>query len=189
MGRKSGIVLTSMQASALHCFSSSVKNVKEHRRVVAVLLRGGGQSADAVARKLGVNSRKVQEWTKAFREKGVAGLRIKKQPGRPPKKASDAKKIIPKLLSSNPMAFGYLKQRWVLRDISRELKKEGVSLHYTSVGRILDDLGIVWKRPQLRAPGSIRKNYRKRREIADYKRVSAALLKKRLGSRSRTKNG
>jgi hypothetical protein len=69
----------------------------------------------------------------------------------------------------------------VLRDISRELKKEGIDLHYTGVHRILGDLGIVLKSPKLRAPGSIRKNYRKRAEIRRYKRVAGALLKK--GSR------
>jgi len=39
---------------------------------------------------------------------------------------SRAEKFIPKLLKEDPQAFGYLKGRWVYRDIARELNKEGV---------------------------------------------------------------
>jgi len=45
----------------------------------------------------------------------------------------------------------------------------------------LGDLGIPLIRPKLRALGSIKKNYAKRREIKDYKMAASALQKK--GSR------
>ena len=88
--------------------------------------------------------------------------------------------MIPKLLNQNPDAFGFMKGKWVLRDISKQLKKEGINLNYTGVRRVLNDLNITQKKPILRAPGSIKKNYQKRAEIKRYKKIAAALFKKKL---------
>ena len=83
------------------------------------------------------------------------------------------------LLKHDPQTFGFLKGKWVLRDISKQLKKEGIILNYTGVYRALGDLGIVQKMPKLRARGSLVKNYKKREEIRRYKKIAAALLKKK----------
>jgi len=103
---------------------------------------------------------------------------LRKPPGRPPTEGNKAKSFIPELLRKDPQLFGYLKGRWVIRDIAKELRKEGISLSFQSVGRILQEMGIGLRRPKLRAPGSLRKNYRKRREIANYKAIAPALFKK-----------
>ena len=84
------------------------------------------------------------------------------------------------MLKQDPEAFGFLKGKWVLRDISRQLKKEGINLNYTGVRRVLTNLKIRQKKPILRAPGSIKKNYQKRAEIKCYKKIAGALLKKKL---------
>lgn len=178
MGRNPGIVLSKAQREQLRRFMGDVKDKREYRAALGVLLRGDGVSAEDVGRRLGVTVKQVFVWCRNFRAKGVDGLRMKKQTGRPATQGNEAKKIIPELLRRDPQAFGYLKGRWVLRDISRELKKEGIPLHYTSVHRVLGDLGIVLKSPKLRAPGSMHKNYYKRAEIQQYKRVAGALKKR-----------
>lgn len=178
MGRKAGIALPNDQRKQLAHFMNETKDKREYRAALGVLLRGDGKSAKEVGRQLGVTVKQVFEWCHDFRTKGTDGLQMRKPTGRPAVHGDKAKRVIPKLLKKDPQAFGYLKGRWVLRDIARELKKEGIDLHYTSVHRILDDLGIVLKSPKLRAPGSIRKNYRKRAEIRRYKRIAGALLKK-----------
>ena len=83
------------------------------------------------------------------------------------------------MLKQDPQNCGFLKGKWVLRDISLHLKKEGINLNYTGVRRALSDLDIIQKMPKLRAQGSIIKNYKKREEIRRYKQIAAALLKKR----------
>jgi len=178
MDTRAGIVLLGRQKKGLAEFMKVVKDKREYRAAFGVLLRGEGKSASEVGRKLGVTEKQVFTWCRKFSERGIGGLRMKKQTGRKPIKKSKAKQIIPELLKKDPQAFGYLKGRWVLRDIARELRKEGIDLHYTGVRRALADLGITLKQPKLRAPGSIKKNYRKRAEIRRYKRVASALLKK-----------
>ena len=189
MGRISGIYLSSGQRKQLRNFARKTKNKLEFRAAQGVLLRSAGKPAEEVARQFDVTIKQVFVWTRKFRTYGAEGLRVKKQTGRPAKKAELAKPRIEKLLDKDPQLFGYLKGRWVLRDISRQLKKENIDVHYSSVHRILGDIGVALKSPKLRAPGSIKKNYRKRAEIKRYKRIAPALLKKRYSSASKMKNG
>lgn len=178
MRTNSGTVLMERQQKQLQQFARTAKGACEFRAATGILMRGDGKSSAEVAKGLGVTKKQVFMWCRKFREQGVGGLLAKKQTGRKPTKKNEAKKLIKEMLKKDPQMFGYLKGRWALRDISRELKKEGVDLHYTGVRRALLDLGIVFKQPKLRAPGSLKKNYRKRAEIRRYKRVSSALLKK-----------
>lgn len=177
MGRSPGIVLSLAQRERLRRFMDGAVDKREYRAALGVLMRGDGRSAGYVGRQLGVSVKQVFVWCRLFRADGVEGLRMRVQTGRPAVEGDKAKGVIPDLLRKDPQSFGYLKGRWVLRDISRELKKEGISLHYSSVHRVLGDLGIVLKTPRLRAPGSMYKNYGKRAEIERYKRVAGALLK------------
>jgi len=173
-----GIVLSKSSRRQLERFSGETKDKREYRAARGVLLRGDGKAAEEVGRQLGVTRKQVFIWCRKFRLHGVEALRVRKQTGRPAHEGNKAKGIIPQLLDKDPQAFGYLKGRWVLRDIARELKKEGIELHYTGVRRVLNELGIKLKQPKLRAPGSLKRDYRKRKEIANYRRIAPALLKK-----------
>jgi len=178
MAMSSGIFLSRSNRRQLERFSKKAKDKREYRASLGVLLRGDGKAAEEVGRQLGVTRKQVFTWCRKFRSEGTDGLRVRKQTGRPARQKAAAKEIIPDMIRKDPRAFGYLKGRWALRDIARELKKEGIELHYTGVRRALNELGIVLKQPKLRAPGSLKKNYRKRREIANYRRIAPALLKK-----------
>jgi transposase len=189
MGRKPDFSLRAAQQQQLRALMEKTNEKREYRAAYGLLLRVEGKSADEVARRLGVTIKQVFVWTRKFRSTGIKGLHVKKSTGRKATKANAAKPVIARIIDDDPQSFGYLKGRWVLRDIARELKKESVNVHWTSVGRILKELGIGLKSPKQRAPGSIKKNYRKRLEIARYKRIAPALLKKRFSSDFKMKNG
>ena len=178
MAMNSGIFLSKASRIRLERFSEETKDKYEYRAARGVLLRAHGKSAEYVGYEMGVTKKQVFVWCRKFRAEGIDGLRRRKQTGRPPRKKNMAKSVIKAIIIKDPQAFGYLKGRWVLRDIARELKKEGIDLHYTGVRRVLNDLGISLRQPKLRAPGSLNKNYRKRKEIENYKRIAPALLKK-----------
>lgn len=189
MGRFAGISLMSSQRRELQQFMTKTKDKREYRAAMGILSRADGKPAVEVARHFGVTIKQVFTWTRKYREGGVNGLRVKKQTGRPSTKADLAKPRIKRIVDEDPQAFGFLKGRWVLRDIAKEMKKEGIDMNHTTVLRILRDLDIKLKSPKLRAPGSIKKNYRKREEIRRYKKIAPALLKKKFSSDSKTKNG
>ena len=189
MGRHSGIRLSDKQEQALRQFMAGTKDKREYRAASGILLRAEGKPAEDVARHLGVTMKQVFAWTRFFRAKGIHGLHMKKPTGRRPTKAKKAMRIIPSLLRQDPQAFGYLKGRWVLRDIAKELKKKGVKIDFSSIHRILRDIGIVLKSPKMRAPGSMHKNYRKRMQVRNYKRAASMLLKKTSSLDFKTRNG
>lgn len=178
MGRKAGIKLSDGEKEGLRQVLKTIKDARSFRAMTGVLLRGEGHAAAWVAKNLGVTPKQVFVWCNAYKEGGVRGLILGKPPGRPPIEGKKAKRRIPELLKEDPHVFGFLKGRWVVRDIAKELKREGISLSFQSVDRILHELGVSLKRPKLIAPGSLKKNYHKRREIANYKAVAGALQKK-----------
>lgn len=180
MPNQVGIKLSANQKTVLKSFMKKAKDKREYRAALGILLRTEDKTALFVAQKLGTTIKQVFMWCRKFRENGVVGLQVKKQSGRPAKEGSKAKELIPKLLKQDPESFGFLKGKWVLRDISKELKNEGITLNYTGVRRVLTDLKITQKKPILRALGSIKKNYQKRAEIKRYKQIAGALLKKKL---------
>jgi transposase len=178
MARKAGIVLSDKQRKELKRFMHSTKDAREYRAALGILMRGEGVSAEKVGKQLGVTENRVFVWCTLYARKGIDGLRMKHPTGRPAHKGNQAKQIIPELLQEDPQLFGFLKGRWVVRDIAKALKDEGIDLSFQQVNRILQDLEITLKNPKLRAPGSIKKNYRKRAEVRRYKKVSSVLFKK-----------
>lgn len=179
MGRNAGILISLRERKLLQQFMKATKDAREYRAALGILLRAEKKSAEDVGNKLGITIKQVFMWCRKFKEQGVKGLKVKKQTGRIARAKNKAKEVLPQLLKQDPQDFGFLKGKWVLRDISKQLKKEGINLTYTGVRRALGDLGIVQKMPTLRAQGSIVKNYKKREEIRRYKQIAAALFKKR----------
>jgi len=178
MTMKAGIILSDRQRKELKRFMHSTKDTREYRAALGIVMRGTGSSADKVGKQLGVTANQVFVWCTRYKRKGVSGLRMKHPTGRPAHKGNKAKQIIPEMLQKDPQLFGFLKGRWVVRDIAKALKEEGIDLSFQQVNRILKDMEITLKSPKLRAPGSIKKNYRKRAEIRGYKKIAPALLKK-----------
>ena len=109
---------------------------------------------------------------------GTDGLGRKKASGRPAYKRPAARKLIPELLKKDPQAYGYLKGRWVIRDISRALKEEGVEISTTQVHGLLGELGLSYKRPKLDVKSDDPSYARKAMEVRHYKQIAPALEKR-----------
>ena len=102
----------------------------------------------------------------------------RKPPGRPSVKKKEARRLMPELMKKDPQAFGFLKGRWVVRDVSKALKSEGVEISPTQVHGILHELGLSYKRPKLDVKSNDPNYYRKAKEVRNYKQVAPALAKK-----------
>jgi hypothetical protein len=76
------------------------------------------------------------------------------------------------------MAFGFLKGRWVVRDIARALAAEGIEVSRSYVYDLLKGLGFTYKRPKLTVKSNDPNYYRKAKEVRNYKRIAPALEKK-----------
>lgn len=154
------------------------RDKQEYARGTAILMRWRGKKAKEVARELHVCMGVVFKWEHVYRKKGIEGLRTRKPTGRPPITGRKAREAIPELMKKGPQSFGFLKGRWVVRDISRVLKQEGVEISPTQVHWILNDLGLSYKRPKLTVESDDPSFARKAREIRRYKQMAPALEKR-----------
>jgi transposase len=177
-GREQAFELLGKEKRSIRRFMRTTKEKEEYLRGMALLLRSKGRRVKEVARELGVCEGVIFKWQALFRNYGVEGLRTGKPTGRPPTKGDAAKKLIPGLMKKEPKLFGYLKGRWVVRDIASELKKEGIEIGKSQVRQILEELNLSFKRPKLTVKSNDSQYWRKAREVANYKRIAPALAKK-----------
>jgi len=82
-------------------------------------------------------------------------------------------------LKQDPQAFGYLKGRWVVRDIANALNEEGIPISFKHVHNVLKDLGLSYKRPKLIVRSNDSQYRRKEKQVRNYK-ASAILGKKKV---------
>ncbi len=121
----------------------------ERRRLRAIALLEQGLSPHEVAERLGVDRRSVRRWKQAYRRRGVAGLRARPVPGRPPKLTARQRRTLVRWILRGPEAFGYRTALWTCRRIADLIRQRfGVTYHPAHIGRLLRACGLTPQRPQ-----------------------------------------
>jgi transposase len=172
--------LSKLKKAELYDFMKVTRDKEEYRRASAIKQKLEGLPYRTIATNLDVNYRNVYNWIKKYKEYGLDGIRSKrKNAGRIPKVSSDKnKERIKEIISKSPRTFGYLKNTWSIRLLATYLTTIlGMNVSPMQTWRIVHDLGIVSRRPKLALEHA--EDYEKKKKIVDnYKKVSAALLKK-----------
>jgi transposase len=172
--------LPKAKKAELYEFMRETRNKEEYRRASAIKQKIEGLPYRTIARNLDVNYRNVYNWIKEYKKYGLDGIRSKRDnAGRIPKISSDKnKEKVKEVISKSPRIFGYLKNTWSIRLLATYLTTIlGMNVSPMQTWRIVHDLGIVSKRPKLVLEHT--EDYEKKKKIVDnYKKVSAALLKK-----------
>lgn len=168
------------QKRELKKFVAMTQDKKEFRRGTAILMltQKSRRRVKDVARELNVSVDAVIRWKRSYRRLGLDGLRARKSAGRPPKIKGKARKRMMGLLKQDPRAFGFLKGKWVVRDIAKALNAEGIKIGTTYVHHMLKELDLSYKRPKLTLKSNDPNYYRKAKEVRNYKKVASALAKK-----------
>jgi transposase len=147
---------------------------------VAVKQKMEGMSYRTIAKNLGVNYRNVYYMTKSYKEHGLGGIRSKrKNAGRIPKISSEKnQQKIKQIVLDSPRSFGYLRNTWSIRLLAAYLTNIlEMNVSPMQTWRIIRELGITYKKQKLMLEHE--KDYEeKKKTIDNYKKVSAALLKK-----------
>jgi transposase len=121
---------------------------KNHvRRALALLHLAEGKTVSEVARSVCAARSTVQSWRGLYEEYGEAGLEPAPV-GRSRWTVTDEvlEQLI-QLLEKTPEDYGYLRASWTSELLALELERQlGVSIHASTVRRILPQLGYVWRR-------------------------------------------
>lgn len=129
-----------------------------HRELTELRTRGikavqNGESPEVVANVLGINRTTIYDWLALYRGGGWDALKAEKRGGRKPKlNGKMLKWIYATVTMGDPLQFKFAFALWTRQMIASLIEKEfGIKLSKTSVGRLLDQLGITAQRPLWRA--------------------------------------
>lgn len=113
----------------------------------------GGESPELVAKALCVNRTTIYDWLALYRSGGWDALKAGKRGGRKPKLDGKMLKwVYATVTMGNPLQFKFAFALWTRQMIAVLIqKKYGIKLSKTSVGRLLDQLGLTAQRPLWRA--------------------------------------
>ncbi len=123
---------------------------ERRRRVVAFLKQK--VSLHEIARRIGCHASSVLRWRDALRRGGVAALKARPAPGRPPRLSAAQKAHLVRLLRAGAMAQGYRTELWTTQRIAELIERRlGVHYHRNHVGKLLHQLGWSPQTPERRA--------------------------------------
>jgi transposase len=124
----------------------------ERRRHRAIALLVAGEAPVDVARRVGVDRRSVRRWNAAHRTRGMAGVRAKPAPGRPPKLTVRQRAQLVRLLLKGAEAAGFATPLWTCPRIATVIARRfHVHYHADHIGRVLHALGWSPQQPARRA--------------------------------------
>lgn len=124
----------------------------ERRRARAIGLLRDGLMPGEVARRVGVDRRSVRRWKAAARRGGVAALKAKPAPGRPPKLNARARARLERCLLQGAEACGFASDLWTCPRVAELIEARfGVQYHVGHVPRLLRALGWTPQKPARRS--------------------------------------
>ena len=124
----------------------------EFRRRLAVTHLQEGKSINAVAKIVKASPSSVKRWKDAWEQKGLDGLKIKRQPGRTPRLNRAQKKQVVKILLRGPRDSGYDTDIWTLARVAEVIDRRlGVKYNPNYVWYILRRLGWSCQKPEQKA--------------------------------------
>lgn len=121
------------------------------RRAVASVQ--DGNTPDEVTEMLGVSRSAVFGWLARYRAGGWDALDARKRGGRPRKlTGSQMRWIYRTVTGKNPLQLNFPFALWTLDMVKRIIRRQmGVTLSRSSIGRLMDQLGLSAQRPLWRA--------------------------------------
>ena len=125
----------------------------ERRRHEAIrLVTRDGLTQTEAARRVGVNARSVRLWMQRHRKQGVAGLKSRPTPGRPPKLTASQRQQLQRILLAGAVKAGFPTELWTLPRVAEITQRRfSIRYHVDHLGRLLRSLGFTPQKPARRA--------------------------------------
>lgn len=144
------------------------------RRALALLHLAGGHTLSETARQVCAARSTVGQWRGLYEEYGEAGLEPASRGRIPWTVTEEVTTTLEALLADSPQSYGYVRSRWSSELLALEVQRQlGVSIHASTVRRILPRLGFVYRRAR---PVLVRRDPNKNRKL---RAISRALRRRR----------
>ena len=169
-----------------HCRRKRKETSLEAIRIGAVRRVLAGENADTVIRGLGFSRGCIYEWLRKYRLGGWAALKTRRITGRPHRLTEVQQAVVYQaLVQENPLRLGLGSALWTRAMLAAFIRQRfQVHLSRASVGRLLQEFGLVTQRPWHRAyeenPGAmerwLNKDYKQIRLLARHARAEIVFL-------------
>jgi transposase len=108
-----------------------------------------GECPSAVAGRLGVTRATVYTWIRRFNAEGVAGLRDRPRPGRPPTYTAEQRAEVVAAALTAPKDLGLPFGCWTLDRLRAYLSdRKGIPIKRSRIDEILLDEGLRWRKQE-----------------------------------------
>lgn len=147
------LALSPRQRGALQDIVAHTPWAKERCRAQALLWLAEGSDVADVAERLEVSRQTIYNWLNRFQERAEGDLRARlldaPRLGRPRAAGGTLDELIAAVIDGDPRTLGYHATVWTAPLLSQYLRDHhGIEVSDKTVSRVLDRLGIVWKRPR-----------------------------------------
>lgn len=149
MGQAIEITRTELSVSALRAVAGKTDDGAVVRRLLAVALVLDGHSRTAAALLNGMTRQTLRDWVHRYNAEGVAGLRSRTGPGRPPVLTSARMEELREIVLKGPDPERHTVIRWRCVDLCAELAERwSVKVCEQTMGRWLRRLKMTRLQPR-----------------------------------------
>ena len=140
-------------AAELRRLACRAESAAQGRRMLAIALAMEGVDRTTAARSCGMDRQTLRDWVHRYNAEGVAGLRDRPRPGRPPRLSEAEVEALVEIVEAGPDVERDGVVRWRCADLTGVIADRfGVRLSERSVGRVLNDHGYVRLKPRPQHP-------------------------------------
>jgi len=130
-------------ATALRKLAKAESDARVARRILAIASALDGMSREDAAHSAGMDRQTLRDWVIRYNEHGLDGLADLPREGRPPKLDTKEKAELVRIVLAGPDPEASGLSAFTREDLVRICKERfDKSLHVTSMGRILRELGF-----------------------------------------------
>jgi transposase len=142
--------LTSAQRRRLYTLLKSSKDVRQYRRVMAILQVAQGRPVTEIAALIGVSRATLYCWLDAFRaDPRPENLQDRPRSGRPRLRTELVRAALGDALQHLPSLCGYVATEWTVPLLQDHLERlTDRRLSEDTIRRELHEMGYAWKRPR-----------------------------------------
>jgi putative transposase len=149
MGQPIGITRSEFSADELRARAGRMREGAMVRRMLAIAAVLDGQLREAAATAHGMSRQTLRDWVHRYNAEGIAGLRSRTGPGRPPKLTQDRMSEFRRLVLQGPDPNQHMVVRWRCADLREEVTARwSVTVCEQTIGRWLRRQGMTRLQPR-----------------------------------------
>lgn len=149
MGKPIEVTRLEMSATELREMAAKTRDGAVVRRLLGIAMILEGHCREAAARASGMDRQTLRDWVHRYNSDGVAGLRSRGSPGRPPALSDAQMEELRSLVLKGPDLERNKVVRWRCVDLRTEIAARwSVTLHERTVGKLLHRLDMTRLQPR-----------------------------------------